>query len=117
MPKTLLPKPQPKFQPKPGPRPARAITLLLLAMAAAAAADPHDHDRARAALERGEVLPLAEILATVTAQVPGEVVEVELEREHGAWVYELKVISPDGRMLEVLVDATAGRLLKQEENH
>ncbi|MGD2021176.1 MAG: PepSY domain-containing protein, partial [Thiohalocapsa sp.] len=75
-----------------------------------------DHDRARAALERGEVLPLAEILASVTAQVPGDVVEVELEREHGAWVYELKVIAPNGRVLEVLVDAAAGRLLAHEED-
>lgn len=116
MPKSLYPKPQPRSQSKPGPRPVRPITLLLLAVAAAAAADPHDHDRARAALERGEVLPLAEILATVAAQVPGEVVEVELEREHGDWVYELKVIAPDGRVLEVLVDAAAGRLLEQEED-
>lgn len=89
---------------------------LLLAAGARARADPHDHDRARAALEAGEVLPLAQILKTVAAQVPGEVVEVELEREHGTWVYELKVIAPDGRVLEVLMDAAAGRLLEQEED-
>ncbi|MGD2020700.1 MAG: peptidase M4, partial [Thiohalocapsa sp.] len=69
------------------PRSHRRATwpLLVLAIGFAAQAGPHDHDhdRARAALERGEVLPLAEILASVTAQVPGDVVEVELEREHG----------------------------------
>ncbi|MGD9298113.1 MAG: PepSY domain-containing protein [Thiohalocapsa sp.] len=102
------------------PRSHRRATwpLLVLAIGFAAQAGPHDHDhdRARAALERGEVLPLAEILASVTAQVPGDVVEVELEREHGTWVYELKVIAPNGRVLEVLVDAAAGRLLAHEED-
>jgi uncharacterized membrane protein YkoI len=90
--------------------------VLAIGFAAQAGPHDHDHDRARAALERGEVLPLAEILASVTAQVPGDVVEVELEREHGAWVYELKVIAPNGRVLEVLVDAAAGRLLAHEED-
>jgi len=69
-----------------------------------------DHDRARAALERGEVRPLAEVLAAVATQVPGEVIEVELEREHGHWVYELKVIARDGRVLEVLVDAATATI-------
>lgn len=76
----------------------------------------HDHDRARAALSRGEVRPLAEILALVSTAVPGDVVEVELEREHGRWVYELKVIATDGRRLEVLVDAADGMLLAHEED-
>ncbi|WP_462330020.1 PepSY domain-containing protein [Thiohalocapsa halophila] len=93
--------------------------MLVLAVGLTAQADPHehDHDRARAALERGEVQPLAEILASVTARVPGEVVEVELEREDGTWVYELKIIAPDGRVLEVLANAATGRLLKQKEEH
>jgi len=93
-------------------------SLIALLLAGAAVADPldHDHDRARAALGRGEVRPLAQILETVTAEIPGEVVEVELEREHGAWVYELKVIAPDGHVLEVLVDAASGALLEHEED-
>jgi hypothetical protein len=90
------------------------LALLLLLACAGAWADPHDHDRARAARERQEVRPLAEILDLLAKQVPGDVVEVELEREHGAWVYEIKVIAPDGRVLEVLVDAADGRLLEQE---
>jgi uncharacterized membrane protein YkoI len=110
---------QPAIQPAIRPRLARRLALVLLLLAAAgAAADPdrRDHDRARAALERGEVLPLAQILGAVAAAVPGDVVELELEREDGAWVYEIKVIAPDGRLLEVLVDGASGRLLEQEED-
>lgn len=76
----------------------------------------HDHDLARAALERGEILPLAKILERVGGQVPGEILELELEREDGVWVYELKVIAPDGRLLEVLVDAAQGQLLDEQED-
>jgi uncharacterized membrane protein YkoI len=91
-------------------------SLIALLLAGAAVADPFDHDRARAALGRGEVRPLAQILETVTSEIPGEVVEVELEREQGAWLYELKVIAPDGHVLEVLVDAASGALLEHEED-
>ncbi|HEY7607656.1 MAG TPA: PepSY domain-containing protein [Alphaproteobacteria bacterium] len=91
---------------------AIALIALLAAPALADEDDKHDHDRARRALERGEVLPLERILAAVRAQVPGEVVGVELEREHGAWVYEVRVIDPSGRRLDVRVDAAKGAILK-----
>ncbi len=80
----------------------------------------HDHDHARHALERGEVRPITEILARVATEVPGEVVGVEFERErrHGepCWIYELKILAEDGRLLEVLVDAATGRILEMEED-
>ncbi len=92
------------------------ILFAVLGCAQAVLAGPHDHDRARAALERGEVRPVAEVLAAVAAQVPGDVVEVELEREHGRWAYELKIIAPDGRILEVLVDAATATVIKTEQD-
>jgi uncharacterized membrane protein YkoI len=105
-------------------RPAgrRTCALALLVAVTGAAADrphndhDHDHDRARAALERGEVLPLAEILHAVSAQVSGDVVEVELEREEGAWIYELKIIDALGRVREVYVDAASGTPLPREHD-
>ena len=95
---------------------AAVITAAALLGAAGALADPPDHDRARAALERGEVRPMTEVLAAVALEVPGDVVEVELEREHGRWVYELKVIATDGRMREVLVDAASATVLRRKHD-
>lgn len=95
----------------------RVCTLTAVAVALAApgvGADPHDHDRARAALERGEVRPVAEVLAAVAAAVPGDVVGVEMEHEHGRWLYELKLIAPDGHVLEVMVDAATATVLGRE---
>jgi len=95
-----------------------SITVFAILGASAVASGPneHDHDRARAALERGEVRPVAEILAAVAADVPGDVVEVELERERGRWFYEMKVIAPDGHVLEVLVDAATATVLTWEHD-
>lgn len=63
--------------------------------------------------ERGAVLPIETVLAQVRQSVQGEVVGVDLEREKGIWVYEVKVISPDGRLIEIYVDAHAGNVLSQ----
>ena len=73
-----------------------------------------DHDRAREALERGEALPLAEVLARVRPELGGEVVGVDFERERGGrWVYEFTVIGPTGRLVEVYVDAATARVLSR----
>ncbi|HPT49080.1 MAG TPA: PepSY domain-containing protein [Accumulibacter sp.] len=74
-------------------------------------ADDGDHDRARQALRAGEVLPLPKILQRVDAEFPGEVIEVELERHRGRWVYEIKTLRGDGTLLKLLVDAGDGRIL------
>ncbi len=46
--------------------------------------------------------------------VPGEVKETELEREGGSAVYEVEVAGKDGKLREVTVDASSGRVLGQE---
>lgn len=71
-----------------------------------------DHDRARAALQAGEILSLQQVLTRVQPQYPGEVLGVELEREDGRWVYELKLLQPGGRMVKLDVEAKTGEVLR-----
>lgn len=73
-----------------------------------------DHDRAKRARERGEIRPLEEILPMVRERFPGEVAQIELEREHGVWIYEFKVLNPAGRLLDIKIDAATGREIKAE---
>ncbi|XOC78265.1 PepSY domain-containing protein [Microvirga sp. M2] len=89
----------------------------ILPRASAWADRERDHDRARHAVERGEALPLADILERVRSNLGGEIVGVSFEREHGRWVYEFRVIRPGGALVEVYVDAASGRIVKQEEEH
>ncbi|WP_421994478.1 PepSY domain-containing protein [Reyranella sp.] len=95
--------------------------LLMAALAAcvaggaAAADDGHDHDRARRAVEEGRILPLRDILARAQADNVGQVLEVELEDERGVPVYEIKILSADGRVLKRHYDARTGALLKSRD--
>jgi uncharacterized membrane protein YkoI len=75
-----------------------------------------DHDQGRRAVERGEALPLVDILARVRPGLRGEVVGVSFERERGRWVYELKVIETGGRLVQVYVDAASAEILKRERD-
>ena len=71
-----------------------------------------DHDRARRARERGEILPLSDILKRSSKEYPGQLIEAELDDEHGRMVYELVVISEQGRVHKLYYDARNGELLK-----
>ena len=39
---------------------------------------------------------------------------VELEREDGRWVYELKLLDPAGRLVKLEVDARSAELLRRK---
>ena len=100
---------------------AARIMIVLMALGLGAAAtraddEDADHERARAALSRGDIRPLAEIYALIRPQIDGEIVETELEREDGRWVYEIKYISRTGRMRELYIDAKTGKAIKTEEH-
>jgi uncharacterized membrane protein YkoI len=73
-----------------------------------------DQDRARAALQAGEILPLATILARLAQTQPGQVLEVELERKEGRWLYEIKLLQPGGSLLKLELDARSGEVLRQK---
>ncbi len=91
-----------------------ALLLLLVLPPAVMADGERDHDRARAALRAGEVLPLGVILERVAQQQPGQVLDVELERDHGRWVYELKLLQPSGALVKLEVDALDGRVRQRK---
>lgn len=61
-------------------------------------------------------LPLARILAIAREHVPGEVIEVELDDDDGRAEYEVKILTADGRSVEMQIDAVRGTILKSEED-
>jgi uncharacterized membrane protein YkoI len=95
-----------------------AILLAATALAGGRAmADKRDEDRdaVRLAVERGEVRPLADIVAGVRGKLPGEIVGVEVEREDGRWMYEFRVVDGKGRLFEAYVDAKSGEIERIKE--
>jgi hypothetical protein len=76
----------------------------------------HDHDHARRAVERGEALPLSDILSRVRPELGGEVVGVTFRRNAGRWIYEFRVIAAAGQLDEIYVDAATARVIKRESH-
>ena len=75
----------------------------------------HGQNELRRAVERGAAKPLSEILAAVRQQLPGEVVKVHAEQEHGRWMYELRILDEKGRVFEVHVDAQTATIERMRE--
>jgi uncharacterized membrane protein YkoI len=95
-----------------------AVAALLPATLAMAGKDKHrdDHVEARELLRRGEILPLAHILDTAQRRVPGDVIEVELEREDEGWEYKVKVLTPTGLVRKITLNARNGVVVKIKDD-
>lgn len=88
----------------------------LLTCVSLARADDVGPEVAKRLLSEGRVRPLEEILAGVKEKVAGELLEVELELEDGGYVYDLKILGANGRVVEVEADAKSGKILKVEDD-
>jgi len=59
-------------------------------------------------------ISMPEAMTIAQGLVPGRVVKIELEQEHGMWVYELDIITSQGAKYEVKVDINTGEIVKVE---
>lgn len=64
------------------------------------------------------LLPMPRILAIAKAKVAGEVLEVEFDAgdEDDAPEYEISILNANGRVIEIKIDATNGKILEIEED-
>ena len=99
-------------------RRACLLAGLSLSFSCLANADDNDHEQARLALRRGEIRPLSQIMEELRSQIGGEVIEVSFKtkRRGRNYAYEFKVVMPNGRLSEVLVDAATAKILKREDD-
>lgn len=97
--------------------PAFGILLAFALPATTLARDRDDQVEALALLQRGEIMPLGAVLPIVQQNVPGDVIEVELDHDddHG-WEYEVKVLTANGRVREVKLNARTGMVRKIEDD-
>lgn len=94
--------------------------LTLAAITSVAVADQGrgrsgDHDDALAAVEARQALPLTRIFEIAQTAVPGEIIEVELDREDGRLIYEVDILTNTGRLRQVEIDARTGEVLEVED--
>jgi uncharacterized membrane protein YkoI len=91
-----------------------AILVLALTLPAMADATDDDHEAVRRAVDSGKARTLAELKRVVMQRVPGEIVSVKLDRERSVLVYEFRILTANGRLVEAEVDAADGRILEIE---
>ncbi|MBF0307661.1 MAG: PepSY domain-containing protein [Alphaproteobacteria bacterium] len=94
---------------------ALMILALILTPMPGLADGKRGHEAARAAVEAGEIVPLGRILDAATRDFGGTMLEVELERERGRWVYEVKLLLPGGRVVEAHYDAGTATLMREDK--
>ncbi len=91
------------------------LPALLISLFVPVRADD-DTDTARMAIQSGEIAPLGELFSRLAKDAPGKVLKVELEHEGKSaphpWIYEVKVLTPGGRVLKLEYDARDLSLLK-----
>ena len=95
---------------------AALLGILILAATAIPSAADDDHVNARKLRESGEIMPLEKIIERARAEKTGDVLETELDRENGRYVYEVEIVDEAGQVWEIKLDAKTGKLIKMERD-
>ncbi len=66
---------------------------------------------ARDAVKRGDIRPLEEVTARVQSRYPGRLLDVRLNESNGRWIYYVKILTREGRVLDVAVDARTAQII------
>ncbi|MCD6665940.1 MAG: PepSY domain-containing protein [Hydrogenophaga sp.] len=91
---------------------ARLTLAAVLSTALLPAMADNDHNRARAAVQSGQILPLKAVLERLERDHPGQVLEIELDEEKGRWVYEVRLLQADGKLVKLELDAATADVLR-----
>lgn len=91
------------------------VALCLLGASPLLRADDDDHgahELARQALEQGRVLPLRAVLEKIERDYQGQALKVEFEQDDGRFLYKIRLLQSDGRMVKLKVNAVDGKVLE-----
>jgi len=70
--------------------------FFLFSITSTLADDETDQDKALRLMTDGEILPLETILEKAKTIRVGKVLEAELEKKNGSYIYEIEIIADDG---------------------
>lgn len=90
------------------------VAALILLAGQPSLAGSVDQNAAREAVKKGDIRPLAEAIAKVEQDFQSRVLDAELEREDGVYVYEIKAISKEGWRRKLHLNAQTLEILKEK---
>lgn len=92
------------------------LSVPVLLSTGAALADDIPAETARRLHREGVILALEDILEHVRERYPAaRLLEAELERSDGRYVYEIEILTRGGQVRELDVDAASAAILDDEE--
>ena len=84
-------------------------------MAAAPASAKMHNSKSKIAIAKALKTTIEQAIAKAVEKVPGKAIEVELGKKAGKPVWEVEVLTEDGSVHEVDVDATTGEVIDSEK--
>lgn len=95
----------------------KLLLVFCLAISCVSFARDISHDEALKLREQGEILALENIINIAIKKYPdAKLLEVELEHERGVYQYEVELLTRDGIVRELEIDAKTGEVLVDEED-
>ena len=91
-----------------------ALMLALVLMLMGSATGDQHWEALHSEVRRGDVVPLDTILDWLDAHYIGDVLEVEIDRDDGLVEYEIKLLGPQGQVVEFEFDGRSGQLMQIE---
>ncbi len=85
-----------------------AVIAAILLSSGPALAETLPPESVRELVERGDILPLEEVLNRLQPAVDGDIIEVDLDRDGERYLYRIKALGQNGRYREYRADAKTG---------
>lgn len=88
------------------------VTLFFLTAIPAPGIAGQDQNDAQKARKQGDLIPYGQIARRAVKQFGGRVVGQKMRQTgSNSWVYELRLLMEDGKVLQVVMDAKTGRVI------
>jgi uncharacterized membrane protein YkoI len=92
------------------------VLLVVLCVSSLSTSAEESVAKIRKLVESGEILPLENIIASAKTIKPGQILEIELERKKGFYVYEVDILDHRDQVWELKFNAATGKLIKLERD-
>lgn len=97
------------------PKPRPVLILLLAMLCSQAFARDLDQDEVLRLRQKGAILPLEQLMQPALDRYPGaRLLEAELEEHDDHYIYEVELLTTEGVVREIKLDAATGKFLKDE---
>lgn len=85
-------------------------TILLATSFASADSTGQDPQQIKSSMAQKAKITIDQAISTASKAQPGRVIKAELEKEHGPLLWELEIVTEDGKIHEIHVDGERGEI-------